>query len=121
MPTDPARLSCPPDHYRALAVGGPDAATFLQGQLTRDVLALGDGATGLAALLTPQGRVVAAPWLWRADAGYALALPPELAEPVRARLARYVLRAKVTLAVEALPATTARTRRRTARSVSRAR
>ncbi len=105
MPTDPAaRLHCPPDRYRVLAVGGRDAATFLQGQLTRDVLALGEGAMGLAALLTPQGRVIAAPWLARAGAGYALALPAELAVPVRDRLARYVLRAQVTLVVEPLPA-----------------
>ena len=103
MPTDPAaRPHCPPERYRVLAVGGRDAAAFLQGQLTRDVLVLDAGATGLAALLTPQGRVIAAPWLARAGAGYALALPPELAEPVRARLARYVLRAKVSLTVEAL-------------------
>lgn len=100
MPTDTeASAPCPPERYRALAVGGRDAASFLQGQLTRDVVALGTGELGLAALLTPQGRVIATPWLARAGDGYALVLPAALAPSVRERLQRFVLRAKVTLAL----------------------
>ena len=38
---------------------GPDRADFLQGLLTNDVAALGDGAGCYAAYLTPQGRMLA--------------------------------------------------------------
>jgi folate-binding protein YgfZ len=88
-----------PDRYRVLTVRGRDAASFLQGQLTRDVAALGEGELGLAALLTPQGRVVATPWLARRADGYDLVLPAALAPAVCERLQRFVLRAKVTLAL----------------------
>jgi len=42
-----------------LAVSGPDAAEFLQGQVTNDVLALEPGTGCYAAMLNPKGRVVA--------------------------------------------------------------
>ena len=42
-----------------IAVEGPDRADFLQGLLTNDVAALGDGTGCYAAYLTPQGRMVA--------------------------------------------------------------
>lgn len=100
MSPDPAALAASPaaSRYGVLAVRGRDAAAFLQGQLTRDVAALGEGAPALAALLTPQGRVLATPWLARAPDGYDLLLPAPLLGPLRARLQRFVLRSKVTLA-----------------------
>lgn len=85
-------------HYGVLALRGRDAGAFLQGQLTRDVPALGDAELGLCAILTPQGRVVAAPWLARAVDGYDLLVPAALVAPLKERLQRFVLRAKVTLA-----------------------
>jgi hypothetical protein len=87
-------------HLALLRFGGPDAVAFLQGQLTQDLRLLAAGATRLAALNTPQGRVAATLWLTRDEDLFGL-LPVELAEPVIARLRRYVLRAKV--AIEALP------------------
>jgi tRNA-modifying protein YgfZ len=109
MPTDPApSVLCPAERYRVLTVGGRDAASFLQGQLTRDVVALGAGELALAALLTPPGRVIATPWLARAGEGYALVLPALLAARVRERLQRFVLRAKVALAVGELDEALAR-------------
>ena len=39
-----------------IAFRGPDAAKFLHGQLSADVLALAPGATTLAGLHNPQGR-----------------------------------------------------------------
>jgi tRNA-modifying protein YgfZ len=45
---------------RALVeVRGPDAAEFLQGQVTNDVLALAPGSGCYAAMLNPKGRVLA--------------------------------------------------------------
>ena len=42
-----------------MRVAGPDAAKFLQGQLSQDVLALGAGTSAWSLLLAPQGKVVA--------------------------------------------------------------
>jgi len=80
-----------------LRFAGPDAASFLQGQVTHDTRLLADGRTLLAACNSPQGRVVAVPRLHQhGDAVLAL-LPTELVEPLAERLGRFVLRAKVRL------------------------
>ncbi len=82
-----------------LSITGPDALGFLQGQLTNDIRLLADGRTQLAALNTPQGRVVALARLRLAsDTVYAL-LPAELLEPVHTLLRRFVLRSKVQLRI----------------------
>jgi len=101
----PPAMSIDPDRaltfLSAIRFAGPDAATFLQGQLTQDTRRLADGRTLLAACNTPQGRVVAILRLRQSgDSIYAL-LPADLAEPVAARLRKFVLRAKVDLAVGA--------------------
>lgn len=80
-----------------LLAEGPDAAAFLHGQVTADVLGLGAGQATLAALCSPQGRVVAVLRIGRLAAGHVLLLPAELAGPVLARLRRYLLRSRVTL------------------------
>lgn len=80
-----------------LRIAGPDAVTFLQGQLTNDVRLLADGRTQLAACSTPHGRVIALLRLRQGeDAIYAL-LPSELALRVTTHLRKFVLRAKVEL------------------------
>jgi folate-binding protein YgfZ len=53
----------------ALEVRGPDAAEFLQGQVTNDVLALEPGQGCYAAMLNPKGRVLADMRILCADAG----------------------------------------------------
>jgi folate-binding protein YgfZ len=80
-----------------LRVAGPDALNFLQGQLTNDLRLLADGRTQLAALNTPQGRVVALLRLRLFEGAVYALLPTELVEPVSALLRRYVLRSKVQL------------------------
>jgi folate-binding protein YgfZ len=42
-----------------VGVTGPDAAEFLQGQVTNDVLSLAPGTGCYAAMLTPKGRILA--------------------------------------------------------------
>jgi folate-binding protein YgfZ len=82
-----------------LRIGGQDAASFLQGQLTNDTRLLSDGRTQLTACNTPQGRVVALLRLRQTpDAIYAL-LPQPLSATVVTSLRRFVLRAKVDLQV----------------------
>jgi folate-binding protein YgfZ len=80
-----------------LRLSGPDAASFLQGQVTHDTGLLADGRTLLAACSTPQGRVVALLRLRQHGDSVLALLPTELVEPLAARLGRFVLRAKVRL------------------------
>jgi hypothetical protein len=80
----------------AVRVQGPDAVTFLQGQVSNDVSLLTADHALLAGLHNPQGRVIALLQLFWIGADDVLAvLPRELAATVAARLAKYVLRAKV--------------------------
>jgi folate-binding protein YgfZ len=81
----------------AIAFSGPDAATFLQGQLTCDVRLLAHDGVMLGACLSPQGRVLAVLRLIRRPEGLVGLLPQALAQPVIAHLSRYRLRAKLTI------------------------
>jgi folate-binding protein YgfZ len=89
-------LTSPTDGLGVLAFRGPDAARFLQGQLSADVEKLGTGASTLAGLHNPQGRVIALLALLRTSAEEVLAiLPRELIGAVEPKLRKYILRAKV--------------------------
>jgi folate-binding protein YgfZ len=90
-PAAPGRLQ----HLGVLRVAGPDAAAFLQGQISADTRRLAAGTPLLAAYCTPQGRVIAVLRLLPHTAGILAILPRELVEPVAGRLRRYVLRSKV--------------------------
>lgn len=83
--------------YALLTFSGPDAPAFLQGQLTCDVLALKPGSSTYGGYCNPKGRLLAT-FLLIADAtGFVMMLPAALAEPIRKRLAMYILRSKVKL------------------------
>lgn len=83
-----------------LEAEGADTATFLQGQLSNDAAALAPGRAQWTTYNSPKGRMLATLLLWRPLAGDAwrMALPAELAEPIRKRLSMFVLRSKVKLA-----------------------
>jgi folate-binding protein YgfZ len=84
------------DDLTALAVRGPDAAHFLQGQLSQDIELLAQRGALLAGLHNPQGRCLAVVRLFHLGSDQILVvLPSEIAQEVRALLSRYVLRAKV--------------------------
>jgi folate-binding protein YgfZ len=81
-----------------LAVRGPDAASYLQGQLSQDVQALSVGGSAFSLLLKPQGKVDA--WLRvtrTGDEEFVLDVDEGWGEHVRARLQRFLLRVQVTL------------------------
>ncbi len=76
-------------------VAGPDAVTYLQGQLSQDVAGLAVGASTRSFLLQPAGKVDA--WLRVtrvADDDLVLDLDPGHGEAVLARLRRFLLRTK---------------------------
>jgi folate-binding protein YgfZ len=93
--------SVPLDSLGVLCVRGADVVSFLQGQVSNDVALLGPERSLLAGYHNPQGRVIALLHLVQAAADEVLAiLPRELAAPTASRLAKFILRAKVSVADE---------------------
>jgi folate-binding protein YgfZ len=92
-------FACDLAPYALLAFDGPDAATFLQGQLTSDVLSLSGEGCEYSSYCSPSGRVLANLLVWRAGAGdgFRALVPAESAAFVAQRLAKFVLRAKVSV------------------------
>ena len=89
------------DSLGVLRASGPDAVTFLQGQVSNDVARLNARQSLLAGYHNPQGRVIALLRLIEEAPQEVLAvLPGELIAGVAQRLAKFVLRAKVKLSDE---------------------
>ena len=85
-----------------LAVRGPDAEAYLQGQLSQDVEALAVGASVDALLLEPDGKLSALLRVTRTDGqGFVLDVDGGYGDAVTARLRRFLLRSKVEM--ERLP------------------
>lgn len=84
-----------------IRISGEDARSFLQGLLTADMVKLSVGAPAFAALLTPQGKVIADMIVAEADGEWGgdifLDVPRALAPDLARRLSMYKLRAKVTI------------------------
>jgi hypothetical protein len=77
---------------------GPDAASFLHGQLTQDINSLPEGSARLAGYCSAKGRLLASFIVWRADADTLyLACSADLLAPTLKRLSMFVLRAKCKL------------------------
>ena len=111
-----ASMSLPAGRLGVLAFRGPDAAKFLQGQISADTEKLAPGASTLAGLHNPQGRVIAILSVSRPSPEEFLALlPRELLASVAQRLRKYVLRARVSIeeVAGARAAANQRPRRRT--------
>ncbi len=82
-------------HLGILRFTGPDALSFLQGQVSNDTRRLSTGNPLLAAYSTPQGRVLTVMHLLPHSSGVAAILPRELIAPTLERLRKFVFRAKV--------------------------
>ena len=82
-------------HIGVLRFAGPEAASFLQGQLSNDTRRLSNGSPLLAAYSSPQGRVLALLHLLPHSSGILALLPREIVLPTLERLRKFVLRAKV--------------------------
>jgi folate-binding protein YgfZ len=79
-----------------IAVRGPDAVAYLQGQLSQDVEALPVGASTDSLLLHPDGKLAALVRVTRTDAqGYVLDVDGGYGDAVVTRLRRFLLRSKV--------------------------
>jgi tRNA-modifying protein YgfZ len=81
-----------------LAVRGPDAESYLQGQLSQDLLALAVGASADTLLLEPDGKLSALLRVTRTDGqGFVLDVDRGYGDAVLTRLRRFLLRSKVEL------------------------
>ena len=86
------------DDWGVIRARGADAATFLQGQLTNDVLSLGPTSARLAGFCSAKGRLQASFVVWRpADDEFLLACSRGLLAPTLKRLSMFVLRAQCKL------------------------
>ena len=93
-------IVCAHTGWRLLEIAGDDALPFLHGQLSSDLQSLAAGGGQNWSYNSPKGRMLANGALWRA-AGVTdrvlMLLAADLAEAIRHRLSRFVLRAKVTV------------------------
>ena len=80
-----------------IAFRGEGAVSFLHAQLTSDVTALGTARTQYSGYCSPKGRLLATCLLWPREDAIVMALPAALRESIQTRLAKYVLRARVTI------------------------
>jgi folate-binding protein YgfZ len=85
------------DDLGIIRVSGADARTFLQGQLTSDILQLEADQTQLSGYCTPKGRLLAIFRVIPDGSDLLLVLPRERLPSILKRLQLYVLRAAVQL------------------------
>jgi folate-binding protein YgfZ len=92
---DASIQTCPLDERAVIRVGGTDAASFLQGQLTQDLRALNEQQFMLAAWLDARGRVRTVFYVLRIDNEFRVLCHAGLAATTVAGMRIYVLRARV--------------------------
>ncbi|MBN8606561.1 MAG: folate-binding protein YgfZ [Caulobacterales bacterium] len=90
--TGPTRLD-----RSLIRVSGPDARKFLNNVLTQELDKLERAPVVYAALLTPQGKVLADMFVWATPDGVLLDVDPYRAEDLFRRLSMYKLRADAKL------------------------
>ena len=108
---NPTSLPCNLPQWGLIHVEGPDAASFLQNQLTNSVLGLNRTLPGqmaqnfsgvrLVGYCSPKGRLLASAWLGLFPSGenaedrFALFISKDIAASTAKRLSMFVLRSKV--------------------------
>ncbi len=91
---------CTLSHEGILAVRGPDASKFLQGQVTCNLNYLSDSHSSLGARCTPKGRMQSSFRIVSVADGYLLAMASELLEAQLADLKKYAVFSKSKLSDE---------------------
>jgi folate-binding protein YgfZ len=84
-------------HRAVISVGGLDAEPFLNGLLTNATTTIEHGQRQHAALLTPQGRIIADMLLARGPEGFLLDVDVHAAQVLLKRLQMFRLRARVAI------------------------
>lgn len=91
---------CVLSHEGVLAVRGPDASKFLQGQLTCNLNYLDHATSSLGARCTPKGRMQSSFRILTEGNGLLLAMASELLQPQLADLGKYAVFSKSQLSDE---------------------
>ena len=86
---------CDLSRYGLIRFSGEDSHQYLQSQLSCDADAMAAGTVQYGSYCTPQGRMLASFMLWKDETSYWMQLARSLLEPIRKRLATYILRSKV--------------------------
>jgi folate-binding protein YgfZ len=84
-------------HLGLIAVGGPEAADFLQGQVSNDVRELSDTHSQLSSHCSPKGRMLANFRLLRIEETIFLVLPRSQMDALLKRLRMFKLRTDATI------------------------
>ncbi len=79
------------DMVARFAVTGADRQRYLNGQISNDLRKLAPGRAMQACILSAKGRLDAVVWIWIEPDRYIVECNAELAEPLAARLERYVV------------------------------
>src|SRR5512142_1159282 len=80
-----------------IVLAGPDRATYLQGLVTNDVVALAAGRGCYAAMLTPQGRMIADLWVYELGDVMMLAVVRAVKDTLLAKLDQFIFSENVQL------------------------
>jgi len=94
-------LSLYPLHkeFSLIEVSGEDASTFLQGQITNDINLVNETTSVYAGLCNPKGRLLAFFHILKLHDSFFLICPQCIAENIAKKLAMYVLRSRVVIAI----------------------
>lgn len=94
-------LSLYPLHkeFSLIEVSGEDASTFLQGQITNDINLVNETTSVYAGLCNPKGRLLAFFHILKLHDSFFLICPQCIAENIAKKLAMYILRSKVVIAI----------------------
>lgn len=84
-------------HRSVLELSGPDAVSYLQGQVSADVEKLADGDAAWSLILEPQGKVVAFFRLVRTEDGFLADIDEGFGDVLVKRLERFKLRTDMTI------------------------
>lgn len=87
----------------ALLISGVDAAKFLQGQLTCDVIALADGQSSLGAYCNIKGKIESLFTIQRFGDEFILSMHPDLVAPMMQELKKYAVFSKVNMEIVEQP------------------
>ena len=85
--------------FSLIEVSGEDASTFLQGQITNDINLVNGATSVYAGLCNPKGRLLAFCHILNLHDSFFLISPQSIAENIAKKLAMYVLRSKVVIAI----------------------
>ncbi len=93
-------IATPLAHFALVHISGVDATDFLQGQFTCDMREVAHDSARFGGYCSPQGRLLASFMVFSLPTGYRILLPAALAEAVSQRLRKFVLRSRVTIALD---------------------